>query len=256
MTTTTDVYWTYKGVVLNNLAWSIKTKGGTRMGTADPRGENLAVPGVTGRMWLPKLRDSRIITLEMWVVGSDIDGGRPATRAGLDTQFDGNWETLANLFDDDGQHPLVKRFRHAGGITTATALAEYAGGLDPDMADEYKADLSPSLLLADPWFYSAAVGGLTGAVTIQGNKPTDHVTLGLEPGERVTWGGGSRWIQNDHTGGVVIDIREKAALDGSTYVNGLISRDRTTADWMTLIPGAQTFTFTEGGSFDYEAAWR
>lgn len=257
MTVTTPVYWTYKGVTLNTLAYNIKTRGGSRMGTAQPRGENQLIPGMTGRRHLWKLRDSRIITLAMWVRGADEDGTRPLSHEALAVKFDQNWEMLANLFDDDGQWPLIKRFRDGvGGFKTATAMAEYWDGLDPDMDDEFKAEFAPQLLLADPWFYEAQITGLSGATTIGGNKPTERVVVTLPAGSRISWEGGLRWIQNNSGGTATIDCRERSAMVGAGYVNGQITRDRNTAEWATLKPGAYTFSFTAGGSLAYQPAWR
>lgn len=264
MTTTTEVFWTYKGVVLNTLAWNIKTRGGSRMGTAEPRGENLMVPGQVGRQYLPKYRDSRIITLAMWVRGSDADGDRPVGRAALSEQFDANWETLANLFDDDGQFALVKRFRDGvGGFITATAMAEYAGGLDPDMSDEFKADFAPQLLLADPWFYGAEVSQAVNNVNFNpgGNRPTDRIRIDMVgTNTRVHFQGGTRWIRVDGTyTDLEVDVHEKFALsNGTDYVNGMVVTDKTTHDWMVLKPGTQAFQLTGGTSatVHYQPAWR
>jgi hypothetical protein len=257
VTVTTNVWWKYNGLTLNTLAYNIKTRGGSRMGTADPRGENQLIPGMTGRRFLWKLRDSRIITLQMWVRGSDEDGTRPVGNPALIEKFDNNWNLLANIFDADGQYYLEKRFRDGvGGYKQAKALAEYAGGLDPDMDSEYKADFAPQLLLADPWFYEDPIVGLTGAVTIGGNKPSDHVTATLPAGSQMTWQGGERFIKNNSGGTAVIDCRERSAMVGAGYVNGLITRDRNTADWCTVYPGSMTFTFSAGGSLAYQPAWR
>lgn len=254
MTTTTEVYWTYRGTILNNLAWNIKTRGGSRMGTADPRGEDQLVPGMTGRRYLYKYRDSRIITLGMWVRGADQDGDRPIGAAALAVKFDQNWDTLANLFDVDGQQSLTKRFRDGvGGYKTATALAEYHGGLDADMSDEYKADFSPQLLLADPWFYGAYTAYAGGAVTVDGNRPTDHVILSIAAGATISWQGGARFVTNNSAYTIGVDCRERSVTSSAGYQNGLIVRDRSTADWCTLNPGAETFT---GGTVSYAPAWR
>jgi hypothetical protein len=256
VTVTTTVKWRYRGVDLNTLAWNIKTRGGSRMGTADPRGENQLIPGVVGRRYLAKPRDSRIITLAMWARGSDADGTRPVTRTDLVNLFDYNWETLANLFDADGQYDLEKTFRTgpSGTLKTATAQAEYWGGLDPDTTDEFKLDFAPQLLLADPWFYGAQISGLTGAVTIDGNKPTDHVVLTIPAGGTVGWQSGERFITNGSGVTVTVDCREHSAYGGGTYQNGLITRDRNTADWCVLNPGA--VTFTGSGTVAYSPAWR
>jgi len=256
VTVTTVVGWKYRGVDLNTLAWNIKTRGGSRMGTADPRGENQLIPGAVGRRFLYKQRDSRVITLGMWMRGSDTDGNRPAGRTALVNQFDYNWETLSNLFDADGQYPLQKTIRVGSGstLTTVTAQAEYYGGLDPEMSDEFLLDFAPQLLLADPWFYSAQVGGLSGTFTVAGNRPTERVVINLGAGQTISWQGGERFITNGSGVTVDIDCKERSAYGSGTYRNGQITRDRTTADWCTLNPGS--VTFTGSGTVAYQAAWR
>lgn len=263
---TTTKYWDLDGVSLNQFAWNIKSRGGSRRGTASPRGENRTIPHRYGRRYVPKYRDSRIIALPMWVRGSENDGSEPADGDNA-KKFDENWDILANLFDFEGQKPLTKRWLEAGQIKSATAMVEYSGGLDPDVMPGDRADFAPELLLADPWFYEAEalVAAFSGSqtITVRGNKPTDRVgftfTDGTNP--RIAWGA-DRYIQLNlaMTGQTrFVVVKERYVHDGAgTYLNSAISRDRTSPDWGILDPGSTTFTVTGGGTvaINYQPAFR
>lgn len=264
--TTTAKYWDLAGTSLNELAWNIRTRGGSRMGTASPRGENMVIPHRYGRRPIYKYRDSRIISLPMWVRGAELDGSYPVDGDKI-KKFDENWELLANLFDFEGQRALTKRWLEAGSIKSATAMVEYSGGLEPETFDPGDlAFFEPELLLADPWFYEAQTqftfNTAQGAqvVNIRGNKPTDRVTILFSGGTnaRLSWTGG-RFIQiNGGITSVEVNLKERSAFNGATYVNASVSRDRLSPDWGILDPGSTTFTLTGGGSYTlyYQAAFR
>lgn len=262
MTVTNPYYWDLAGTPLETYAWNLKTRGGSLRGTPNPRGDNQPVPYRHGKRFLPKFRDSRILQFNMWILGSNDDGSVPVGTTKLDT-FNANYEALADLFDFDGQRVLTKRWLEGITPRSATALVEYAGGLEPSMRGQYLADFSPSLLLADPWFYEApvtiAIDG--GAKIIRGDRPTDFMTITFTGGTNPRLTIGTRWIQYTGVVGgspVTIDVNERSAARAGLYVNGAISRDMFDPNWLELPVGSVTPVLTGGGSCSvtYQARFR
>lgn len=177
--TTTETFWSVDGVSLQTLAFNIVTLGGDRLAPPPVRGENLLVPAMPGRRWLPKVVDQNVITLGMWVIGAKEDGSMPTTQSGL-RQFTDNWRKLrAMLWTPDRQVALSKRFWVDGVLKTATAQAQFSSGLAPTMNGPARAAFTVDLTLADPYFYGPEIitNLSTGAqtVTIAGDGKTRAV---------------------------------------------------------------------------------
>lgn len=154
MTTTTPEYWEVDGESLQTYAYNITTWGGARQAPPELRGENRQVPHARGRQWVSKIADERILPLEMWVVGANEDG-TVADSALM--KFDANWKKLKGLlFRTRKQFALTKRIIHpiTGMYVPVTAMAEYAGGLEPQMLGRNGASFTVDLRLADPYFYN------------------------------------------------------------------------------------------------------
>jgi hypothetical protein len=260
MTNTTTTYWDLDGTSLETYAWNIETRSGSLRGTPPPRGNNQVIPFRAGQVYVPKYRDSRIITFPMWVIGQEADGTVPADEV---AEFETNWDALADLFDFHGQKVLTKRWLEGMTVKSASALVEYNDGLDPTMRGRYGARVAPSVLLADPWFYEAeATHTINGAAkTTRGDHPTDRLTITFVGGTNPRLTVGTKWIQFNGSPGandVVIDVQERSAIQNSVYVNGLITRDRFDPVWMELPVGSSTPTLSGGGSctVDYQARFR
>jgi hypothetical protein len=252
MTTTTDMYWEANGVVLNTLAWNIKTKGGTRFSGPPRRGENQKIPFLEGRQYVPKLRDSRIITLEMWVRGSDEDGTYPLDPTPAEL-FDANWSYLCDTFQQDDQYPLVKRFRDAGGgLTTVTGMVEWVGGMEPEMHGGSLGHFSVDLLMADPWFYSGLtpVRAIDGEINILGNAPTTKVMIRTSDIMQI----GSREIGFTGKGKATIDAVHRQVVTKRGFENDKLHRDYRDRHWISLKPGVHKVRGK--GDIFYQAAWR
>lgn len=150
MTDTTDTVWTADGVSLQTFAQNITTLGG-RFSPPPMRGDDITVPYSPGQRWIAKTPDSRIIPLAMWVRGWNADGSRPTDTA---RKFDENWRTLRNLlWQPNRQIALKKKFWVEGVLRSATALAQFEGGLEPTMKGRNGAKFVVDLKLADPYFY-------------------------------------------------------------------------------------------------------
>lgn len=263
MTNNSPVYWTANGFSLHTMAWSVKSFGGQRWVGASKRGEDLQVPFVPGRIYVPKFRDARTFNLSMWVLPLD-----PATGAKDTTMTDvqrahANYLSIIRAVDIEGQFDLVKRWWEGGAVHYATARAEYIEASGPDSDDKPGYDFSITLSLADPYFYSntpVVVSG--GAFTVQGDVPTDHVTFSLNVTgpARVDMSDGNFFTYSGGAGTLTIDsLTGIAMLNGTLPVNGLMSRNRDFWRYGILKPGAFTATFTSGissGSISYYPAYR
>lgn len=177
MTNTTPTYWDVDGVSLQTYAKNIESLG-PRLTPPPLRGENELIPFALGRRWVPKVVDSRVIPLAMWVRGYNDDGSRPSDQP---RKFYENWEALVNLLWTPGkQINLTKRFYHAGILRTATAKAEFVGGFEPKMIGRSGAKFVVDLELADPYFYDAETQtfNLTNGdqnITVFGNAKTYRI---------------------------------------------------------------------------------
>jgi hypothetical protein len=156
----TDEPWSYAGFSLQTYAFNIQTIGGDRNGVPGLKGSNLSVPLRDGDIFMPKSVESRVISLGMWVQGSNFAGSAPSQRSS-EEEFDRNWAFLRKLFwgSPGKQFPLSKTVAYwkADGTRVpikVTAMASFAGGLSPTMTGRNRGRFTVDLLLADPWFYA------------------------------------------------------------------------------------------------------
>lgn len=160
MTNTTDQYWTFGGVSLNQPQWNIRTFGGSRWNLPPVRGSNITVLRQAGQVHRAKTIDSRTIVLKMWTAGIDPTSGQPSSNPRL--AFNDNLDTLRNLFANLGtQEELVRRWwvtvDSTPTLVAATALAEVVSMSDLAMQGPFAAEFDVELLLADSFFYGSAI---------------------------------------------------------------------------------------------------
>jgi hypothetical protein len=160
MTNTTDEYWSWNGVSLNQPWWNIASFGGSRQDLPLLRGQNYPVAYRAGQIWRAKQPDQRVITLSMWAAGIDQTSGGPAADQRL--AFNNNFQQLRSMFWVQGVQGsalgfLTRRWwvtqSGSTSLVVANALAEVAGTLEPTMSGRTMANLSVDLLLPDPYFY-------------------------------------------------------------------------------------------------------
>jgi hypothetical protein len=181
---TTQTFWDVDGVSLQTYAYNIQTWGGDAQAPPPLRGDDVLVPHQAGRTWTPRVPDSRTITFGMWVVGANEDGSIP--ESGISRQlFERNWAMLRKLlWTPRRQVKLTKRFRVYGSskVHTATALAQFSGGLNPSMTGRTRAQFTVDLLLSDPYFYGDEV-----ELDIDPQKPVEEfIVLGDDRTTAVT----------------------------------------------------------------------
>jgi hypothetical protein len=187
---TTNEYWSYAGVSLQTFAYNIQTIGGDRIGVPTIRGTDITIPFRDGDTFMPKAAGPRVISLGMWVQGSDTDGN--TTARGTEEEFDRNWARLRKLFwgSPRKQFPLSKTVSYwkADGTRVpvrVTAQASFSGGLSPTMTGRNRGRFTVDLLLTDPWFYpdvpltkSVPVGSSwTIPAEQMGDDPTDNIRI-------------------------------------------------------------------------------
>lgn len=265
MTNNTETYWTANGLSLHTHAWSVRSFGGRKFFTGSKRGEDVRVPFKPGRIWVPKSRESQLYNIKMWVLPLNQDGSKDGSMT-FAQKSTANRKLIIETVDIDGQFDLVKRWWDGTNIVSATAQAEFVDGSGPDRDDDgggFYFDLQ--FLLADPYFYvGGASQAIDGSVTIDGDAPTNHVTVTFTAGTnpRVTFADGN-WIQyNGVVGGtpVIINCLAGTAKISSNYVNGLITRNPDFPEWARLDPGVQVMSMSgsggPAGTLEYDAAYR
>lgn len=167
MSNSTVEYWDINGTSLNQFCWNITTLGGSRYSVPPKRGDNIKLPNKHGRAFKPKKMDSRVITLQMWVLGISQNDEYVSDQ---ELQFNDNWNQLRNLlYNLEEELTLTRRWRSTvNGVPTvieARAQCELASNLDLNMTGRTRATFSVDLLLPDPLFYG------------------DEITVNLDPGE-------------------------------------------------------------------------
>lgn len=272
-------YWDVDDVPLTTYAYGIKSIGGSRIAPPPMRGENLKIPFSPGQRFMRKVPDSRIISLDMWVLGADPDGTIRDT-----AKFDYNWHQLVQLlYRPDVEFPLTKRFRAGTDdtLTTATALAQFQQGLNPSMTGRKRAEFSVDLFLADPFFYSAAqtidFGPLPGTnlsrtFTVAGDYSTRAIDFHVEgPVTSPMWTNStsspSTWcryntVVND---GDSLDIdvtqfKATATVAGVQKKSAGYMQHSGSHFWMELEPGTATVAFSAASgtgisSMTYQPVW-
>lgn len=252
MTNATAIYWEASGVSLQTEAWNIKTWGGSRSAPPSKRGEDFSLPFRTGRTRVSKVRDAREINLDMWILPLTPDGLRDPDRT-QEQMRDANWRYLVSLMDTEDQFVLTKRWWGPDGeVLRADALAELADAPEPTSEGGYRTIATFTLALADPYFYVTQDEQPVGEIVVAGDHPTDHVRWTLASGQRVTTPDGN-WVQYDGPDTAVLDVHAGTAKSGSTYVNGLVTRNVAFPTWPRLRPGPTSLT--GDGSVEYDAAY-
>lgn len=271
MPNSTPEYWDANGISLQTFAQNLSSWGGGREGVPPLRGEDLKIPYLPGRRFARKVPDSRIIPLEGWVVGTETINGR---ERGTVQAARKNWRALRSLlWDPRKQISLTRRWYDANGVLqTATALAQFAGGMEPDVeAGGTKLKFAVDLFLADPFFYGAEIThtlvsgtqtkqilgdwpSLRGRLELVGVQgPTTVATTG-EYAHSVTYGAS---VLTGTT--AILDVEAFKATVGSTPKTENVSHSGARF-WFSPDPGAATsivVTRTGTGTlrYVYRPAW-
>lgn len=126
MANSTQYFWSVDGVSLQTFAYNITTAGGSKQAPPPLRGSDLKIPYRPGQVFVPRIPDSREITLEMWVIGADADGNIP--RGTSRQLYEDNLKMLRNLLWNPSKTiSLTKRWKVGSTTYSATAQAVYSG---------------------------------------------------------------------------------------------------------------------------------
>lgn len=249
MVNTTETFWSVDGVSLQTYAFNITTLGGDRMSPPPLRGADLVIPYQAGQTWVPKVVDSKTITLGMWVIGADEAGNIPQDEDSRRT-FERNWRKLRKLlWTPRRQVTLTKRFwvpvedlTDAGlnladytveggwALMEASGKAQFSGGLEPSMGGPSRAAFTVDLRMADPFFYGTPVDvefttqtaspniGPTRNIEVLGDERTTRMEIWFEgpltsPRLTVANYSPAPWVQFTTT----IADGDEAVLDTATY---------------------------------------
>lgn len=180
MVNNTETYWEADGQSLHTYARSIETIGGISL--PNFRGEDITIPGQPGQTWVAKQPDSRILPLAIWLRGTaDGVGGYITTKSAYQSAYN---DLVRLLWTPGRQFDLTKRFYDGGVLKTATAKAEFAGGLAPTMHGNSLGKCTVDLKLADPYFYEATFNSVNLAagnnnVVVAGNAPTNNIQVNV-----------------------------------------------------------------------------
>lgn len=266
METSTTEFWDIDGVPLNTYCWNIKSFGGSRKGLPSLRGENRAIPGRDGRSFRPKKVDSRVITLAMWITGSDPDTGVPSTHSQV-VQWNDNFDYLRRLlWTPDREVTLTRRELFGAAdprLLVVSAKAQIAGSMEPNMTGRTRADLAIDLLLADPFFYGDELSftlPINESVTVfnPGDSKTDKMPITIDwvgnlSSPKVTnltngvWMSVNTLIPTDTQ--ISTDVKNYRAVRSTDAesMNAAISHGGSRR-WMTLEPGANELHLTASGT--------
>lgn len=193
------------GTSLYTLAYNVWTLAG-RENIPPVVGSNVDIPYRDGSIWIPKTFDQRLVTLGMWVKGTDVDGNLPdgfatpeeAARA----QFNSNLRTLKRLLTPRVQLPVSRTLRFLTGIETHTGKGEFynpssggftagGGGMGTDVMDfvpvtSWYGTFTIDMVMADPWWYGTSLitetlssGTPTRTFTNPGDVYNDHPVVKL-----------------------------------------------------------------------------
>lgn len=270
---TTPNYWAVQGVSLQTHAWNITTWG-DKEGVPPTRGANVIIPFASGQSYVPKVPDSRTITLNMWVTGANADGSIP--KGALRGQFETNFAALRSLcWAVRNQVQLSKMVTYPdGSLQRVVAMAEYAGGLAPSMHGTDSALFSVDFLLADPYFYGPAVPmqklSTQSNVLVQGDDRTEAVTFAVSgPRTNVriqnTTPAGQPWFQYNAaiaTGQTVLFTvptftATYQSNTGLSAGSGRVSHSGIDPYWFYLAPGNNTISITSSsGNGAVSMSWQ
>lgn len=258
MALSTDTYWDVSGTPLQTLAYNIETWGGDIQAPPPLRGEDITIPYAPGMLIQPRRPNGRTLTLNMWVVGADVDGKVP-TSATMRAEFEKNFKMLRTLFWNQGQpFQITRRWKDYGSSTvqSATATAVYVDGFAPSMNGANRATFTVELFLPDPFFYGANVNVNFGAtatsnttITVPGDFETTNISITFNAARNnfrltnTTTGVYVNVNSNLTAGTAIMDVDAWSVQQGASNIIGKVTQYGHPF-WMALKPGSQTLSLT------------
>lgn len=252
MTLATGNY-AFGGVSLHNgRSWNVRLLSPSE--TLQRRGENIALPGITGQTHVEKYFEQRELTLAIVVTG-ELPGQPPKAEV-----LANNLAVLQGLFAVDGQSTLTRK----RGTRTESALAECVN-MNVVPRGPLHADLIVDLLLSDPLWYDTTQQVSThpfssvpysGTVNNPGSYRSEKIVVTLTCGALTsitdpTITIGNTWVK--YTGTVAatqtlqIDVGNFTATKASSSVIDAITWNQGQARWLLLQKGSNIIQVTAAG---------
>lgn len=245
--------WTFDSVTLNNYAYYVK---GFDESGPERRGDDVILGGLTGRKYVNKVYDERVIVLDMVVDARATTGG---ARTG--NQLQSNVDYLKKLFGANGQHTLGRTW---GSLTLQATVEVRRVRFLP--VDPYFYNATVEMVMADPLWYATSNTTATTrfssvptnlSVNNPGSYDAEKVTITLAcpaspaailTNPKVTIG--SIWVK--YTG--VVGSNSTLTIDTSTFVATVGSADVSSAithsgavPWLVVPAGSSTATVSADG---------
>ena len=249
--------WEWAGVNLTTYAYNVRYLGA---GESVPprRGENLAIPGKTGRhLSTLKPLDERIVTLAMWV--KDVESSTGAFGTAREETLQTNLDTLKRAFARDGTALL----KHSMAGTTRQAPAEILSSVQfepfgtapyyqfvvewvmhyPFWRAETARTTGPTNLTTSPQNVTLVNNGTyrneQGTISVTGQIVDPKLTIGDD------------WVQYTGTvaagGTLTIDCASWVATNGTVDVSGDISHEGDLV-WLPIPTGTAVTLAVSGTS--------
>lgn len=248
--------WEFAGINLTTPAYTVEYLGASP-NTPARRGENLVIPGKTGRyLTTNKKLDERTIALALWV--KDVDPATGAVAGTPEAQLQTNLDTLRAMIATDGTALL----KHTMGGTTRQVPAEIlnaveftAFGPTPYYRFIVEWSLADPLWRAETAYNNGTVDILTNpqnlTISNRGTYRNEHAAITLvSPGTVVDprFAIGADYVQYTGTiaggGTLAIDCSAWTAINGTVDVSGDITHDGDLV-WLPIPVGtAVTLTFS------------
>lgn len=252
MTLATGNY-TFGGVSLHNgRSWNVRLLSPSEI--LQRRGENIALPGITGQTHVEKYFEQREMTLAMVVTG-ELPGQPPSAEV-----LAANLAILQGLFAVDGQSTLTR----TRGTRTESALAECIN-MNVVPRGPFHADLVVDLLLADPLWYdttqqvtSSPFSSVPFSMTVAnpGSYRSERIVVTITAGAGASITNptitiGSTWVKYtgvvSATQSLQIDVGNFTATKASSSVLADITWNQGQARWLLLQKGSNTVQVTADG---------
>lgn len=267
----TEAYWDVDNESLNTYARNISTIGGSRYDLPPLRGSNSQFAYRPGAAFRPKVADSRVVTLMMWVAGVDPESGEPDTTDQV-VRWNDNFNSLRRLLWTPGREvALTRRWKLTDpdtdlpAIMSATAQAQIAGNLAPNMTGRTRADFAVDLLLADPYFYGSSVtsdhidvGGSDVVVDNKGDDSTYYTGVYVDlvgpltnPRLTNTSTNPDVWVEvsGSLTGTTTLDIGKYLIFPSSLPLNRVSHSGA--RSWFGLLKGNNSLSLTASAGSGY-----
>ena len=221
--------WTFRGTDLSTYAYLVASADGVD-DLPPMRGEDLVVPGIPGRRFLPRMADARRFPLALWVLPDNAAGTRDESTNRKQARV--NLDALLAILGNSAEGALVRTMPNAS-TRTAQAVCVATDGIR-DGIDEI-IGLVADFSLADPFFYGATITDAARAISA---SPTNFTftNTGSQSARKMTF---------DFTGPISNPRIANLTLDagGAFYVEALV----TVATGMHLIINVGAWTATNDG---------